>query len=119
MYSRAEPRKHQVLITISVLVFAHLAEVALYAMAFWFMEVLGMGALKGMSIKGPDSIYDLFYFSIASYTTLGMGDIVPTGQIRLVAGIEALNGLVLIAWSSSFTYLTMERVWKEQGGPPA
>ena len=27
----------------------------------------------------------------------------------MLAGIEALNGLVLIAWSASFAYLTMEQ----------
>ena len=32
----------------------------------------------------------------------------------LVAGIEALTGLLLIAWSASFTYLTMERIWTPQ-----
>ena len=26
-------------------------------------------------------------------------------------GVEALNGLVLIGWSASFTYLTMEDLW--------
>jgi hypothetical protein len=31
--------------------------------------------------------------------------------MRIVAGIESLNGLVLIGWSASFTYLTMERFW--------
>jgi len=28
--------------------------------------------------------------------------------MRLIAGAESLNGLVLIGWSASFTYLTME-----------
>ncbi|MHB2205292.1 hypothetical protein [Methylobacterium sp. CM6257] len=28
---------------------------------------------------------------------------------RLLAGVEALNGLLLIGWSASFTYLAMER----------
>jgi hypothetical protein len=35
----------------------------------------------------------------------------PSGTVRLIAGLEALNGLVLIGWSASFTYLTMEKVW--------
>ena len=59
--------------------------------------------------------YRHFYFSIASYTTLGIGDILPHGNIRIVAGLEALNGLVLVAWSASFTYLIMERLWGRQG----
>jgi hypothetical protein len=44
----------------------------------------------------------------------------PSGTVRLIAGLEALNGLVLIGWSASFTYLTMEKVWdtkRESAGP--
>jgi len=28
-----------------------------------------------------------------------------------MAGIETLTGLVMIAWSASFTYLAMEKFW--------
>ena len=34
--------------------------------------------------------------------------------MRLLTGIEALNGLVLIGWSASFTYLAMEEFWGER-----
>jgi hypothetical protein len=37
--------------------------------------------------------------------------------MRLVSGVEALNGLLLIGWSASFTYLAMERYWPLHGGP--
>ena len=33
---------------------------------------------------------------MATYTTLGMGELHPNGVMRLVAGVESLNGLVLI-----------------------
>jgi hypothetical protein len=48
-----------------------------------------------------------------SYTTVGFGDVAPIGPIRFLTGTEALTGFVLIAWSASFTYLEMERYWKE------
>jgi hypothetical protein len=35
----------------------------------------------------------------------------PLGPVRLLSGVEALNGLMLIGWSASFTYLTMEKFW--------
>lgn len=100
-----------VFVVVTVLFAAHMVEVMLYALAFMLMEALGMGTLKGIPAASVQPLYDLFYFSIASYSTLGIGDILPTGHIRLVAGIESLNGLVLVAWSSSFTYLMMERSW--------
>ena len=37
--------------------------------------------------------------------------ILPVGPVRLVAGAEALNGLLLIGWSASYAYLAMERFW--------
>lgn len=37
---------------------------------------------------------DAFYFSLVSYTILGLGDIVPTGHLRFTAGVEALNGFL-------------------------
>jgi hypothetical protein len=36
---------------------------------------------------------------------------VPTGPLRLLVGVEALNGLLLIGWSASYIYLAMERCW--------
>jgi hypothetical protein len=35
---------------------------------------------------------------------VGYGDIVPLGALRLVACVESLNGLLLLAWSGAFLY---------------
>jgi hypothetical protein len=37
---------------------------------------------------------------------------VPEGPLRLLASFEPLNGLILIAWSGSFTYLEVQRHWR-------
>ena len=88
---------------------AHVAEVALYAAAYAFGErTLEIGSLDGLQIVGP---LDYFYFSIVAYTSLGMGDIVPSDHLRFITGIETLNGLLLIAWSSSFIYIAMAKLW--------
>jgi hypothetical protein len=47
------------------------------------------------------------------FTTLGLGDLVPVGAVRFMTGTEALTGFVLIAWSASFTFVEMERFWKQ------
>lgn len=103
--------RRPVLTVLFALFAAHLVEVLLYALALSALDTAGIGRLAGAVIGGPGWFVDHFYFSIASYTTLGIGDIVPVGDIRIIAGIEALNGLVLIAWSASFAYLVMERLW--------
>ncbi len=86
---------------------AHLLEISLYALVYYVMHGhLGLGTITGATTQ---SLLDYFYFSISSYTTLGFGDIYPTGPLRIVTGIESLNGIVLIGWSTSYTYLAMQR----------
>ncbi|MEO5607197.1 MAG: ion channel, partial [Polaromonas sp.] len=59
-------------------------------------------------------------FSAETYSSLGFGDLIPTGPIRMLAGIEALNGLLLIGWSASFVYIAMERFWRvDSSGSPS
>jgi Ion channel len=99
----------RVLIVIAVVLAAHVLEALLYALAFYAMQShLQLGGLSGHT---EGDLLDYVYFSLATYTTLGIGDLHPSGAMRLVAGLEALNGLVLIGWSASFTYLTMEQFW--------
>jgi len=86
-------------------------EIARFAAAVYIMASVGLGGLTGAY---NSTAVDYFYFSIATYSTLGIGDIAPDGAIRMVAGIEALAGLLLIAWSASFTYLMMERLWARE-----
>ena len=43
-----------------------------------------------------------------SFTSLGLGDVCPHGPARLLTGIEALNGLLLIGWSPMFTYPALQ-----------
>lgn len=103
------PPRRRLLVVIGVASVAHLLEICLFAVAFWAMQYhWGLG-----TIIGPleDNWLDFFYFSAATYTTLGMGDLLPTGFVRLVAAIESLAGLVLIGWSASFTYLAMREFW--------
>ncbi len=100
--------RRPMLLVMTIIFLTHVTEIILFAIAFWTMEFNGIGSLSGAHTS---TAADFFYFSIASYTTLGIGDITPEGPIRVVAGIEALTGLLLIAWSASFTYLTMERIW--------
>jgi hypothetical protein len=105
----ALPPGRRVLLMVFAILLAHLAEVLLYAGSYaaaggW----LGLGGFDGRPVELP---MDLLYFSIVTYTSLGFGDVVPSGHLRVVAGVEALNGLLLIAWSASFIYLAMGRLW--------
>lgn len=59
------------------------------------------------------AIFAHVYFSFTTYTSLGYGDIVPVGPARFIAGLESLMGLVLIAWTASFTYFEMTLYWED------
>jgi hypothetical protein len=48
---------------------------------------------------------------LTNFTTLGFGDIEPLGFIRLLVGMEALVGFVLITWTASFLFYEMQRHW--------
>jgi len=92
--------------------FAHIIEIWLFAFAYYFMSGSAeFGSLEGNFDK---SLMDCSYFSFATYTSLGYGDIEPLGNIRFLASLEALTGLVLIAWTSSFVFIEMQRFWKER-----
>lgn len=108
---RERPLRRPLLVVVFSLFGTHLIETVLYAVGYLMIEEIGLGDLSGSIGAGPTWLADHLYFSIASYTTLGIGDVMPEGAMRLIAGIESLNGLVLVAWSASFTYLMMERVW--------
>ena len=101
--------RQRVLVVIGACFVAHLLEIVLYAGAFaLFHDWQGFGRIDGAF---EATALDFFYFSITSYTTLGVGDAYPTGPLRVLAGVEALNGFLLITWSASFTYLMMQRHW--------
>ena len=71
-------------------------------------KVSEFGYLEG-SFSG--SIADYLYFSFAAFTAVGFGDNVPLGPLRLLAGMEALTGFVLITWTASYLYIEMSRTW--------
>ncbi len=48
------------------------------------------------------------YFSIITYTTLGYGDIILDNQWRLLASLEATNGVIMFGWSTSLLILVIQ-----------
>lgn len=102
------PPRLRILLVVSGCFAAHVLAIALYAAAYALIESVGLGALQGQL---ENRIGDYLYFSAAAYSTVGFGDIYGTDAMRLISAFEAVNGLFLIAWSTSFTYLAMEQLW--------
>lgn len=107
------PGRYRVTMSVLMAILAHTVETWIFAAGYYFVTSIDSANLlvtaQGGTVTG---FFNALYFSLASYTSLGYGDIVPQGPIQFMAGTEALVGLVFIAWSASFLYLEMQRHWK-------
>ncbi len=103
-------RRLSVLFGIFGALIAHVIEVWLFAFGIYGLVL----SEQFGELQGPitNSLLDCVYFSFTCYTTLGFGDVRPIGLIRFLTGLEALTGVVLIAWTSSFMFIEMQKFWK-------
>jgi hypothetical protein len=80
----------------TLLVAGHFVEVILWAYVYAMVDAVPPGT-------------DLVYFSFGNYTTLGYGDVVPVPQWHLLGPITALNGVMLIGWSTALIFEILRR----------
>jgi Ion channel len=104
----------RMLLIIFGVIIAHLVEIGIYACGYLLGErVFSLGHFAGIHTA---KLRDFVYFSAETYSSLGIGDTYPMGDLRLLASVEVLVGLILIGWSASFTYISMTRYWHNEGG---
>jgi hypothetical protein len=112
-------RRLRVLLVIMPIFIIHILNIWFYAGVYFLIENLtNFGALTGSIGKAAltyESFIERLYFSASTYASLGLGDITPTRNLRMLTSAEVLNGLVLLGWTISFTYLTMEKFWTKGG----
>lgn len=58
------------------------------------------------------SFHDIFYYSIVSFTTLGYGDMTISSEWKILSGVEAINGIMLIGWSTALMYSLIQNIFK-------
>jgi hypothetical protein len=105
------PARRRILLLIFSILLTHVAEIWIFGGAYFYLVSSdGHGSLLANHSIG---LFDSIYYSAVCFTTLGLGDVVPVGPVRFMTGTEALTGFVLIAWSASFTFVEMERFWKQ------
>jgi len=86
-----------VIVTVGCLLFAaHFLEILLWAYAY---------AAVGAAPSGTN----LAYFAFGNYTTLGYGNVLPLDHWRLLAPMTALNGLMLIGWSTALIFVILRQ----------
>ena len=92
-----------VALAVALALVAHVIEVVAFGIGW--LVLIRAGAVE-LSVPAP-TIGDIIYFSGSVYTSLGFGDIVPVSGGRFLVVLEAVTGLVLIAWTASFTLYQM------------
>ncbi len=92
----------------SCLIATHIIEIIIFAVGYYFILVEpGFGTIQGID---SSSFVDYIYFSSVVYTTLGFGDLVPVGMIRIYTSVESLTGLSLVAWSTSAAFIEIQKM---------
>ena len=81
------------------IVLLHLVQVGLWAVVFW----------RAQELPNVDTA---LYFSLATYTTIGFGDVVVGPGWRVLAGIEGLTGILLVGWSTAFVFAVVNRMYE-------
>jgi len=80
----------------TLLMFGHFVEVMVWAVTY---------TLAGVAPAG----IDLIYLAFGNYTTLGYADVVAPEQWRLLRPMTALNGIMLIGWSTALIIEILRR----------
>lgn len=55
---------------------------------------------------------EIVYYSLVTFTTLGYGDLTINSEWRIFSGIEAINGIMLIGWSTALMYSLIQNIYK-------
>ena len=91
---------------LSILVKTALVLIALHTVEVFLWAVL----LRFLPDGGLSSLEEAMYFSFATFTTLGYGDITLQEPWRLLTGVEALNGVLLIGWSTALSFAVIGKI---------
>jgi hypothetical protein len=92
-----------ILVNTALVVFAlHTLEIVVWAGAYQAL----------MPVNELASFEETVYFSFVTFTTLGYGDITLSEGWRLLSGIEALNGILLVGWTTAMIFSVVQRVWR-------
>jgi hypothetical protein len=86
---------------VSVFMAAHIAEVAVWAVAY---------SIVGAAPPGTD----FFYFAFVNYTTLGYGDVTPIERWHLLGPMTAMNGVLLFGWSTAVIFAVLRAAMVSQ-----
>lgn len=80
----------------------HGLEIWLYALVYWKMGML-------------ETLEQALYFSTSSYSTVGETGAILPERWRIVGVLEAINGMLLIGWSTAFLFQILHHLMWNDG----
>ena len=88
-----------------IMIFASLTMAILHHLeaALWASVYIGLGIL--------DEWDTAVYFSFVTMTTVGYGDVTLTGDWRLLAALQGMNGMLLSGLSAAFLFAILQHYW--------
>jgi len=89
--------------TSALFLLMHFIEIMLWAITY--RQLVAVDELK--------SFGEAFYFSIVTFTTLGYGDITLSEQWRILSGVEAVNGILLVGWTTALLFAVIQYAIKK------
>ena len=93
---------HVLLTTVVVAIALHALQIAIWAIVYVMLVPTGEFQTMEQAI----------YFSFVTFTTLGYGDITLSEGWRMLSGIEALNGILLVGWTTALLFAVVQRIWQ-------
>ncbi len=91
-----------------------LISTALFLLTLNFLEAIIWAFVYYLlpGITEFETLEKAVYFSLVTFTTLGYGEITISSSNRILAGFEAMNGILLLGWSTTMMFSVMQFIWK-------
>ena len=88
---------------------------AMFLLALNFIEAIIWGFTYYIlpTITEFDSLEKAIYFSLVTFTTLGYGEITISSTNRILSGFEAMNGVLLMGWTTAIMFAVLQFTVKD------
>ena len=93
----------QMSLSVSLLTLLHGAQCTIWAAAFYFNP----------EIDNLYSFKEAIYFSLITFTTVGYGDVVIDSDWKILGGLEAINGIMMVGWSTALMFSYLQIILKK------
>jgi len=87
---------------------------AIFLLTLNFLEAIIWGFTYYLlpGITEFETLEKAIYFSLVTFTTLGYGEITISSSGRILSGFEAMNGVLLLGWTTAMMFSVLQFVMK-------